>query len=68
MHVCHRILGKELGKKNQRSPNPLPRAVRDTRLETRTARLHLPINRHPYRRAIEQGLILLYYRGALRGS
>jgi len=46
----------------------MPRAVRDTRLETRTARQKLAVNRHPYKRAIESGLILLYYRGKNRGS
>jgi len=46
----------------------MPRAVRDTRLETRTARQMLAVKRHPYKRAIESGLILLYYRGKLRGS
>lgn len=63
-----RYIRERVREKYQRSPNLLPRAVRDTRLETRTARLSLPVNRHPYKRAIEQGLILLYYRGALRGS
>jgi len=46
----------------------MPRAVRDTRLDTRTARQKLSVKRHPYKRAIEQGLILLYYRGKNRGS
>ena len=46
----------------------MPRAVRDTRLDTRTARFKLAVKRHPYKRAIEQGLILLYYRGKNRGS
>ncbi|GJM04010.1 MAG: hypothetical protein DHS20C09_00010 [marine bacterium B5-7] len=46
----------------------MPRAVNDTRLNTRTARLKLAVQRHPYKREIERGLILLYYRGKRRGS
>lgn len=46
----------------------MPRAVRDTKLDTPTARQKLVIDRHPYKRSLEQGLILLYYRGKNRGS
>lgn len=46
----------------------MPRRARNTNLETRTARLKLAVGRHPYRHSIERGLLLLYYRGAKRGS
>jgi hypothetical protein len=46
----------------------MPRSVRKTSLETRTARLNNPIRRAPYFVKIAKGLHLGYYRGAASGS
>ena len=44
------------------------RAVRDHRLENRTARLKLPVRPEPYWRAINEGAHLGYYRGRRVGK
>jgi hypothetical protein len=46
----------------------MPRSVRKTILETRTARLGNPIRRVPYYVKIATGLHLGYYRGVASGS
>jgi integrase len=46
----------------------MARTVRDTNLETRTARLRLAIRAEPYWRAIDPGAHLGYYRGRRGGS
>ena len=46
----------------------MPRSVRKTSLETRTARLSNPIRRAPYYVKIAKGLHLGYDRGAALGS
>ncbi len=46
----------------------MARTVRDTNLETRAARLRLPQRPKPYRRSIERGAHLQYYRGARGGA
>jgi integrase len=46
----------------------MARTVRDTNLETRTARLRLPIRAEPYWRTIDPGAHLGYYRGRRGGS
>jgi integrase len=46
----------------------MARSARNTSLETRTARLRLPIRRTPYFAKIAKGLRLGYYRGAVAGS
>src|SRR5262245_7274909 len=46
----------------------MARTVRDSNLETRAARLRLPQRPKPYRRAIERGAHLQYYRGARGGA
>ena len=46
----------------------MPRSVRKTPLETRTARLSNPIRRAPYYVKIAKGLHLRYYRGGPSGS
>ena len=48
----------------------MARTVRDTNLETRTARLRLPIRTEPYWRGLEKGFALGYRRRGkgVRGS
>jgi integrase len=46
----------------------LPRAARNSSLETRTARARLAVRRTPYFAKIAKGLRLGYYRGAVAGS
>jgi integrase len=46
----------------------MPRSARNSSLETRTARLRLPIRRKPFFVKIAKGLSLGYYRGAVAGS
>src|SRR5690349_2865808 len=46
----------------------MTRAVRDHRLETRAARLRLPIRQEPYWRQIRAGCHLGYYRGSRGGK
>jgi integrase len=46
----------------------MARTVRDHRLETRAARLRLPIRSEPYWRQISEGCHLGYYRGARGGK
>ncbi len=46
---------------------PVPRTVRDAKLESRTARTHLKVSRKPYYRAIDPGLHLGYRKGASGG-
>ncbi len=44
------------------------RRPRDSKLDSRTARLKAKVSRHPYARTLQRGVALLYYRGATRGS
>ena len=44
------------------------RAVRDRRLDNRTARLKLPVRSEPYWRSINEGAHMGYYRGARVGK
>lgn len=44
------------------------RAVKDTRLESRTARLKLKVRHEPYWRSIDEGMHLGYRKGARKGS
>ena len=46
----------------------MARTVRDTNLETRTARLRLPIRSEPYWRGLERGFFLGYRRRGKGGS
>jgi integrase len=46
----------------------MARTVRDTKLETRTARLRLPIRSEPYWRSLEKGFALGYRRRANGGT
>jgi integrase len=46
----------------------MARTVRDTNLETRTARLRLPIRTEPYWRGLEKGFALGYRRRAMGGT
>ena len=46
----------------------MARTIRDTNLETRTARLRLKARRNPYYRLIDQGCHLGYYKGMRAGS
>src|SRR3954453_13629876 len=46
----------------------MARTARNASLETRTARLRLPIRRTPYFAKIAKGLRLGYYRGSVAGS
>ena len=46
----------------------MARTVRDTNLETRTARLRLPIRTEPYWRGLEKGFALGYRRRAKGGT
>ena len=46
----------------------MARTVKDTNLETRTARARLPARRKPYYRLIHQGCHLGYYKGRRTGS
>ncbi len=41
---------------------PMPRKARDERLDTRTARLKLPVRREPYWRSIQEGRAIGYRR------
>src|SRR5215470_15070292 len=51
-----------------RKGTSMARTVRDTNLETRTARARLKARGEPYWRAIDRGAHLGYYRGARGGS
>ena len=44
------------------------RTVRDTRIETRTARLKLAAKHEPYWRSIDEGMHLGYRKGKRKGS
>src|SRR5436190_1462392 len=46
----------------------MPRATRDARLDTPTARTRLALRKKPYYRLIEPGLHVGYYRGSKGGS
>jgi hypothetical protein len=46
----------------------MARTVRDTNLETRTARLRLPMRTEPYWRGLEKGFALGYRRRAMGGT
>jgi len=46
----------------------MARTVRDTKLESRQARMKLTVGKEPYWRSIEKGLHLGYYKGSLGGS
>jgi integrase len=46
----------------------MPRSARNSSLETRTARMRLPVRRKPFFVKIAKGLSLGYYRGAIAGS
>lgn len=46
----------------------MPRSARNSSLETRTARMRLPVRRKPFFVKIAKGLSLGYYRGAVAGS
>src|SRR4051812_2074634 len=47
---------------------PMPRTVRNPKIDTRTARLRLPQRREPYWTVISEGCALGYRRGARGGT
>src|SRR2546425_12254913 len=53
---------------SSRERSAMARTVRDTNLETRSARARLKARHKPYWRTIEQGSHLGYYRGARAGT
>jgi integrase len=64
------LIGHKLGTRERLAQNEIPmaRTVRDTNLETRTARLRLKPRRKPYWRVLETGLHLGYRRTAEGGG